>query len=475
MNYSFWADEAFIASVASQLNRNIGSFSSILNLLPYQKLYVVIIALFFKVFGTSEFIARLPAFLFFLLGVTVIFILGKKLSNLSGGLLTSFVYGLSHLNLAYATQAKPYAALETLTLLIILLLLKLTSINGKAALKYHIAIAILLCVTVGLHVIGVLLWILYSIAVVVRLKGYWLKSWKVKRLQITRFLNFKPTNLLIFLAFVVFVGFVLSAVWPYIPIKLFPYNNSYQVLKLFTYKYTFILVFSCLGFLITFKKHRVLGWGIVVYSLTLLVLASFQQYVFNIRYVLTLFGIMFLYFGVFWAELGKQLIPSRAWIIPLGVIIGLYITGYQITKIPQAYYNPNTDKYGDIQIANYKDFFSKLKARFPQYRTMYVINDNFDTEGWYFQRFSNAYFMKFTPKPYRHPVVHTYIYGSLGDFNKLMAQHPSGLLIMEDWQSFLPDDVKEYAKKHLKLEFRVESLKEAPNDPWPLALYSWGL
>lgn len=83
--------------------------------------------------------------------------------------------------------------------------------------------------------------------------------------------------------------------------------------------------------------------------------------------------------------------------------------------------------------------------------------------------------MKFTPKPYKHHTVDAFVYGSLSDFKKIMKEHPQGLFIMEDWQSFLPDDVKAYTKKNLKLEFRIESLKEAQDDPWPLALYSWGL
>ena len=82
--------------------------------------------------------------------------------------------------------------------------------------------------------------------------------------------------------------------------------------------------------------------------------------------------------------------------------------------------------------------------------------------------------MKFTPKPYKHHTANAMIYGSLEDFKKIMKDHPQGLLIMEDWESFLPEDIKQYAKKNLKLEIRVENLKEAPDDPWPLALYSWG-
>ena len=82
--------------------------------------------------------------------------------------------------------------------------------------------------------------------------------------------------------------------------------------------------------------------------------------------------------------------------------------------------------------------------------------------------------MKFTTKPYKHKIANAMVYGSLKDFKKIMKDHPQGLLIMEDWESFLPEDIKQYAKKNLKLELRVESLREAPDDPWPLALYSWG-
>jgi len=90
-----------------------------------------------------------------------------------------------------------------------------------------------------------------------------------------------------------------------------------------------------------------------------------------------------------------------------------------------------------------------------------VINDTPDAENWYFGRYSNAYFMKFTP------------YGSLENFKKIIKNQPQGLLIMEDWESLLPEDIKQYAKKNLKFEFKIIGLKEAPNDLWPLALYSW--
>jgi hypothetical protein len=262
----------------------------------------------------------------------------------------------------------------------------------------------------------------------------------------------------------------------YLPHKLFPYNNIYQVVKLFTYKYTLIFISAIFGYLWLYKKNKTLSIAVLLYSVTVLTLASFQQYIFNIRYVLTLYGILFLYFGVFWAKVGERykFKIGGAAAVPVIVIILIYITGYKIVRGPQAYYNPNIDKYGDVQIANYKDFYAELKLRFPDYKNDYIVNDTVDAEAWYLGRYSNAYFMKFTPKPYKHAIANAYVYGSLDEFKQIMKDHPYGLLIMEDWQSFLPDDVKEYAKKNLKFEFRIDSLEETPNDPWPLALYSWG-
>lgn len=441
MNYSFWADEAYIAGIASQLAAGKYSLSQVFNALSYQKLHILVITAFFKLFGVSEMTARLPSMVAFFIGIIVIFFLAKKLSNIYGGLLSAFLYVFSHLNLAYATQAKPYAAIETI-LLIILYLLTNKKIN-------HLLIIFLLIVAALLHSIGVFLWIIYFI--------YIIKTFKRSNFETLK----KPLNILIFLIFMVIsIPMVISFIKGN---SFFPYNHLYQSIKLFAYKYSFISLSAFFGFIWLFKKNKTISIALLIYSLVVFIMATFQQYIFNIRYVLFLFGIIFLYFGIFWTKVGEYYMPKRKWLIPIVVMILLYAAGYKIVRLPQAYYNPNIDKYGDVQIANYKDFYAQLKRRFPDYKKLYVINDTSDAENWYFGRYSNIYFMKFTPK------------GTLADFKKVITQHSQGLLIMEDWESFLPEDIKQYAKKNLKMELRVESLKEAPDDPWPLALYSWGM
>lgn len=448
LNYSFWADEAYISGIASQLATGKYSILQAFNALPYQKLYILVVAFFFKLFGISEMTARLPSLIALFIGTIIIFFLAKKLSNIYGGLLSAFLYGFSHLNLAYATQAKPYAIIETV-LLIVLYLLTRKKIN-------HLLIISLCAIATLLHSIGIFLWVLYGTYLL---------------------LKFKKTNVFITAsAFVIGLIFAFPMILSFIKSgQIFPYNHLYQSIKLFTYKYSFISMSAFLGFIWFFKKNKTISISILAYSFVVFIMATFQQYIFNIRYVLFLFGILFLFFGIFWSKVGEYYFPKRKWLIPMTVMIILYAAGYKIVRLPQTYYNPNIDKYGDVQIANYRDFYARLIERFPDYKKLYTINDTMDAENWYFGRYSNAYFMKFTPKPYKHPGVNAIVYGSLYDFKKIIKTQPQGLLIMEDWESFLPEDIKQYAKDNLKLEFRVEGLREAPDDPWPLALYSWGI
>lgn len=468
--HSFWADEAYITGVAANWVRGVFTLQEALSApgITYQRLHMLVVGVFFRLFGINEFVARLPSLIGYMAGVVVIYLLLRRLSTKYVAVLGGLLFALSHLNLAYATQAKPYVTIEALVLWI-LYLLSAKKVN-------HALVIVLSLIAALLHSIGVFVWILYFV-------------YLLQTVQFQDIKKFTEKNRV--LAVLAGTGFILV----FIPIlnsfiktgSHFEHNHLYQSVKLFAYKYTVIAVCAALGFLLTFQKYKKLNVSVLAYALVVFCMASFEIYIFNIRYVLTLFGIMFVYFALFWSWVGERygnsfkfrilnLILDGKAIIPLLIVLVIYNTGYKVARVPQAYYSPNIDKYGDVQIANYKDFYAKLKELFPDYKTLYVINDIVDVDYWYFGRHANAYFMKFTDKPYPHTVAKgAMVYGSLDDFKRLLKENPKGVLIMEDWQSFLPDDIKEYAKKNLRLEFRVESLREAPNDPWPLALYSWGM
>lgn len=420
-SYSFWADEAYVSSIAMKWVTNILPLLSSIHSpgVTYQMIYMMLLGGIFRLLGPSEVVARIPSGLAFIIGIFIIFQLAKKLSNSYGAILSTFLYSFSHLNLAYATQAKPYIFLEVSLLGITLLMTNLSTFKKKFSYSMHFAIIVILITSFFLHKIG--LFLIYAYACFL-------------------FFNLRK-NKIILLILSAFIAISLYFIFTHGSLNLF--NNSYQVVKLFTYKYTLITLCACLGGVFIHQRHKDIFISLLVYTTLLLFAVMFLGYIFNIRYVLPLFGLIFLFFGIFWAKVGEKYdsnlkfkIPyfakaskgrfnfelSGKAIIPLTVLVLLYATGYKIVRWPQAYYNPNIDKYGDVQIANYKDFYSTLKERFPNYKSLYVVNDTFDVEYWYFGRYSNAYFMKFTEKPYKHHTADAMVYGSLSDFKKIMEQ-----------------------------------------------------
>lgn len=457
-NHSFWPDEAYVTSTAKLLVKGTVSTQRIFNSFGiwYQNLQVVNTAFFLKFFGFSEFAARLPSVIYGTVGIIFTYLLAKKLSNHLGGLLAAFLYTFSHLNLSYATQAKQYAAIQTLTLMIFYLVYKLSEAKKSKFIVLNLLIIFCITLATGLHFLGMLTAIPYVV--------YYGLKLRPKNVKAAKF------SLVFLTAIIIVAGYwLVSSGW-------FRHNHSYQVLKLFGYHYFFITIFSIGGFMLSFSRNINLSFSLIIYALALFTLVTFKQYIFNIRYVLSAFGILFVYFGVFFGIVGERLFPKRAWLLPLVASLLLFFAGYKISRLPQVYYNPNIDKYGDVQIANHKKLYQKIKTKFKNPNSLFVINDAADSEAWYFARYSDIYFSRFVKKGFVPNAINGRPeYGQLKDFKKQITKHPKGIIIIEDWHSFLPDDIKTYAKKNLKLETRVESLDVAKNDPWPLEVRSWGM
>ena len=106
---------------------------------------------------------------------------------------------------------------------------------------------------------------------------------------------------------------------------------------------------------------------------------------------------------------------------------------------------------------------------------MIIFNDWLDPQRWYLHKGPDIYFMKGAKGEAHIKDLQRQVFGTLTDFLREKEKNPQGLLIVEDWESILPEDIKQYAKKNMKLELRVTSLSVAKDDPWPLELYSWGL
>lgn len=471
-NHSFWSDEAFISALARNLiNGNI-TLTETLSPIKYQPLQPLITALAFKIIGQNEFAARLPSIIFGSAGIIAAFLAASKLSNKAGGLLAAFLFGFSQINLAHSTQVKPYAALETLILFELYFLLLLDSSYKKRVLVHS---AVILCASLSslFHLLGILAWIPYFIYLIT-------KHWHILGKNIKKP---KVIVLTIFIGIFFFFFFQVMEILKGILMvnnvyHIFSYNNLTFLRELLWKNYSFITLPAVFGFIIMFFKKKSLIIGMGLWIVAQLFYWNFINTTHNVRYLIPLFGLLFVFFGIFWAKVGEKLVLNKSGFACTTAALIIFLGGHKIIRKPVFYYNPNSDLYGDIQIADYKNTYLMIKKKYPNLKNIAVFNDWIDTQLWYLPEKSvTAYFMKgeFDKNPKRHPIDNAMVYGSVKQFLTEKQKYPKGLLIVEDWESILPEDIKQYAKKNMKLEFRVEGLPQAKGDNWPLEVYSWGM
>ena len=247
-------------------------------------------------------------------------------------------------------------------------------------------------------------------------------------------------------------------------------------LQLFGKQYWFFVIVAFLGWILIWRTNRSLSIAVATYVVISLYLWVFKHYTHNVRYVVPIFGVIFV-FAASGLGLIYQNLKTR-WLSMLLItfFVFLALVFNKLELIPKTFYNPNLDIYGDVQIANYKKAYLLLKQRFPNYQLLAIINDIPFAQNWYLpEKKATAYFAKFTKEPYQSRVDGVMVYGTLKEFKALKNRYRQGLVIVEDWQSFLPESVKMYTKQYLDLEFTVSSLGGQEHDPWTLAVYSWGM
>lgn len=468
-NHSFWSDEALVTSFSKDMAE--GDILRPLTILNYQPLQVTVSAAALKAFGYTEYAARLPSVVLGTAGILFAFLLAAELSTVWGGLLAAILYAFSQLNLANATQAKPYTAIQTCWLIVLYLLVRMERTRKETFIQ-HALIVLFATASTLFHFIGVFIWIPYGVHIIAT-------RWnKVK--QYTK----KPAYLiglvvaLIVLAWMINLGRMIQVLFMPIDGKiLIIANHTTYARDLLWRNYAFIVLPALFGITVAFRKYKPVIAGMAGTVLTVLFLWNFRHYTHNVRYLVPLFGIFFVFFASFWAEVGEQLLTRKSWFTAMAVAVLLIAGGYKMARKPAAYYTPNADQFGDVQIADYKRAYALIPEQIPDYQNGAIFNDLLDTQRWYLpaRPDANAYFVKGVQKGTVHAVNGKPVYADLKGFLKEKAKYPKGLLIVEDWESFLPDDIKEYAKKNLKREFRVEGLPEAEGDNWPIEVYSWGM
>jgi len=328
----------------------------------------------------------------------------------------------------------------------------------KQKLLIHAVILAGASIAIFYHPLGIICLVFY---LTYTLPGFY--SWLKKLPTIYIF------SLVLGLTFIAFYLFDLGVI-----ISLFfrPTVNNFTYLREFFWRqYAFLTLPAIFGLALIKDKKSILS--LALSTLPVLIMWLFFQESKNLRYLLPLIGLLIVKFGIFWTKVSFSLYKGSA-VVCLFVALLIYAGGYKVVRKPAVYYTPNADFFADVQNADYKVFYKKIYEQFPDFDNIPYFTNGFDHGSWYTFHLPSAIFMKTNLPPFQHDYYSVMIYPSQEYFLQEQEKYPRGLVIIEDWQSLMPDDVKGYIKKNLKLEFRVESMAVAQEEKWPLELYSWG-
>ena len=451
-NHSFWSDEAFTSSIAAQIVQGEISLAKGISYVKYEPLQILMLAASFKIIGENEFAARIPSVVWGILGIYACYLLAKRLSNPYGGLLGAFTYAFIQANLSYSTQAKPYAAIETIFLFTIYLVSTIDKKNRNLA--HHLTIIFMIILATLIHNLGIICAIPYLVYLLHKI--------------VTQKALRKGYILLLVIGLLASIFIIRQ----YLPFLIFPKHNNFIYINYLFWRQYGLYTLPAIAGLIMLKDKGLVA-GISITFLSLLYSWSFVVANHEFRYILPLLGVIISLFGSFWGNIGR-LLKGGEIVIPVIVAFLLFLGGDRIIRKPSIYYTPNADLAGDIQNADYKRFFGLWREKYPDFEKYPIFAGPFDSLSWYANKYPTASFNKFATEPVYRPEFGFVEYSTLATFITETSKYPKGFAMIHDWISFMPDEIKGYIKKNMKFELSVESLSVSPNDRWPLLLYSWG-
>jgi len=290
-NHSFWSDEAYLATSAKNIVTGKVDLVDQLKKQDYQPLHLLLITTSFKLFGISEWSARLYPAIAGTLGIIFAFLLTRKLSNPVGGLLAAFFMAFSQLNLANSTQAKQYTAIQTGLLIILYSMTVLSEKNQKINWRFHFLITLIATIGSLLHFLGILLWVPYLIFIVLNYHQEMISVLKKPAKLIALFFLLICLSLIInlpLMAKTFFRGQTISEIF-------FPYNHLVYFFQLFGKQYWLFVLVAIFGWIFIWPSNRFLAISIAGYIAISLYLWTFKHYTHNVRYVVPLFGVIFIF------------------------------------------------------------------------------------------------------------------------------------------------------------------------------------
>lgn len=150
-------------------------------------------------------------------------------------------------------------------------------------------------------------------------------------------------------------------------------------------------------------------------------------------------------------------------------IVGM---GWKFALFPKSYYPLNEDMQ-EIPQVDWKNIYSFISEKLKENPGTILVSNWTDLPIWFLGEGSLDYLIRNETR--QDTFTGAKVINNLESFKSLISQKPRGLLIIDSWDNYVPEGVREFAKENLKVELENDRLYPIQPRYWPVAVYSWGL
>lgn len=469
-NYSFWVDEASTARFGRAILES--NYPKIQTTGYSEEAYYTthyLTGYFFKLFGVSEYTARLPEVIIGSLVILATFLLGKELFGKQVGFASCLFVAFSYIQITWSRQARGYVILELFFIMALFFLYRFVKYVKTKDLLFLLLFLILSYLT---HPLGL---ILVPIVFVLFLEN---------RKSISILFKVNKSVLFIFIfvsASMVFLlrGFIFSHLFFALE-QLFDDNKfiSYYH-SLFWRQYPVFIFLMFLGFLILMfnGKRKEFNFFLIALLCYFLMVCFFNSVPFE-KYIFPVFPLIFIISSFSLKQISSNLFKSGKSVLFFVLVGFIVINGNKFTLKPKTFYSMNIDMK-EIPEIDYKGIYMLVKEKtlLINKKDFAVVEIDADAPAWYLGEGIAGYIPTNDKSTLFDPNRGYKIIGSLEEFKKVKEEYRYGFInLIEHNFRFYPEGLVEYARLNLKLERKDQYAPFSPDwNHWPVELYSWGL
>jgi 4-amino-4-deoxy-L-arabinose transferase-like glycosyltransferase len=462
-NLSFWNDENHVSYFARQWltsGNPRSSFGTTTGL--YQIALYGITSISFWLLGISEFAGRLPSAIASVLLTILLYYFTKRKLGEKQGLVVAVLSSFLQIQLAWSAQLRPYIWIQLLTFSVLYFLYRYLNESHKIIDPNIIWSLVLLTFATLFHGTALL-----NLPIIVSVMIYKSIREKDYRSLITLPLFVVLFSLLVYYSFPGNLEIIIYHISTF-------YLSTLHYRVFITHNYLWLIMCASVGFFALYKRNRELALllgGSIVFIFAIAIFKINPNYV---RYSLPAFPLLYILFAEGVVSIIDKVSKKEylRWTLVILTFIFLSFTG-KFSFWPQYYYSINAD-VRENPIVDYKLAFAKIQTLIKDKKEVIIMDAWNDRVPWYLPGQEYIFLIK-NGAGKTDPVFGEKMIGTIAEFEVEKKSFLSGVVIVEDWQSQTPEDLKEHIRKNLKFEFMVQDLPYNGNDHWGISVYSWGI